>query len=95
LPLPRREPGLRYGRQDAEQKTGINGKLATATEFTGKEQRLVVGALSKTAGMERDRDQQVGIPLRNRALPGSTEETGQGTIESKAAVEFETVDGVT
>lgn len=56
---------------------------------------MIVGTLTKAAGMEGDGDEEVGSPVGKSTLPGSIEETGKGAIESKAAVELETMDGVT
>jgi hypothetical protein len=44
--------------------------------------------------MEGDRNEEIGSPIRGRALPGSIEEVGEGTIEGQAAVELEAMDGV-
>jgi hypothetical protein len=44
--------------------------------------------------MERDRDDEVGNPIRGSAPPGSIEEAGKGAVERQAAIELEAVDGV-
>jgi hypothetical protein len=94
MPLPRRQPGLRHRRQDADEETSIDGKLPAPAEFTGNQQRLIVGTLAKPKGMERDRDDEVGKPIRGSALIGSVEEAGKGAIKSQAAVKLEAVDGM-
>jgi hypothetical protein len=55
---------------------------------------LIIGALAKPKRMERDRDDEVGKPIRGSALICSIEEAGKGAIERQAAVELEAVDGV-
>jgi hypothetical protein len=73
----------------------INGQLPVPAKFPGNQQRLIVGALAKSKGMERDRDEKVGSPIGGNALPGSIKEVSEGAIESKTAVELEAMDSVT
>lgn len=95
MPLPGRQPRLRRRRQDTDQKPGVDRQLPAGAKLTGQQQGLIVSTLLESAGMEGDRNEKIGCPGGRVVTPGRIEETGERSIESKAAVEFETMDRVT